>query len=247
MKKRFTGKITGVFLIAAIILGSTAVLGVVMAAAQGSADKAVVINQLSGGRITANGELALNPTPPPLQQSVGEPRPQDMSEDDAFDVATGEISRIFNLDASDYDRQQTSYVQSFNGDEPGAKWEMLISNERHSFFVVLDAVTGQIYLLHFSDYTKPFEEDSRLRYSPTPGDNTYDEAAAAAMSTVNSQAAIIKTRFFIDGFNDNQKVFWIAVSLDDGNDYLIGITKTDRIFVGYSFNEGRIDEKLFNQ
>jgi len=42
MQKRFTGKIVGVFLIAALILGSTAALGGAMAAAQTAADKEVV-------------------------------------------------------------------------------------------------------------------------------------------------------------------------------------------------------------
>jgi len=111
---------------------------------------------------------------------------------------------------------------------------------------VLDAITGQISLLHFSDFTKA-AEDLDSRHSPPPGDNSYNEAAIVAMSIVDSETPMVGTRFYRDGSVGTQVVFWIAVSLDNGDDYLIGIAKDNRAFVGYSYNKGRIDESSFNQ
>ena len=247
MKKRFTGKILGILLVTVIILGSTAALSVAMAAAQNAADKEVVVTS-TGVTSTSDKTVAENsdtpvPTSMPFTQSDSGPRPNDISWPDASDLAAKEINRVLGVDVSSYE-SSGSY---FSGDEPNRPvWEMVIYNESYKYFVVLDAVTGQIYRLYFNDLTKP-PEDLATICGPLPGDSTYNEAATKAMSIIDNKATITNTRFFIDGFTDTQKVFWIDVSLNNGNDYLIGITKEDRTFIGYSFNEGRIDEGLFNQ
>jgi len=204
---------------------------------------------LSTAALAATGVLErLFAVPAPIMQpdEIPTPRPQDISEETAVGKALAEIERVFNADVSSYTTDaKYEFSVSANGLDD-AKWVITIDNESCDYFCVLDAVTGQISLLHFSDLTKA-GEDLDSRYSPLPGDNSYNEAAVEAMSFIDNETPIIGARFFRDGFNTTQIVYWIAVSLDDGNDYLIGITKNDKTFVGYSYNEGRINEVLLNQ
>ena len=192
------------------------------------------------------GKLFAVPAPFVHPSDVPTPRPQDISEEAAFGIALSEIERVFSTDVSSYIKNaeyEFSIDQNGYGD---ADWVINISNESYSYMCVLDAVTGQISLLHFSDFTKP-AGDLDSRHSPPPGDNIYNEAAIAAMSIVDSETPMVGTRFYRDGSVGTQVVFWIAVSLDNGDDYLIGIAKDDRAFVGYSYNKGRISEDLFYQ
>ena len=209
----------------------------------------IMVMALSTAALAATGVLGkLFAVPAPFvhPSDIPTPRPQDVSEEEAFGIATVEINRVFSTDVSNYIKN-AEYAFSFTQNGiVNLEWLISISNENNSYMCVLDAATGKISLLHFSDLTKA-AEDVDSRHSPSSGDNSYNEAAVAAMPIVNSETPIVCARFFRDGSVGTQVVYWIAVSLDNGDDYLIGITKDERTFVGYSYNEGRVDEDLFNQ
>ena len=210
---------------------------------------AIMVMALSTVALASTGVLAklfAVPAPYVHPSDIPTPRPQDISEEAAFGVALDEIVRVFSTDASSY-LKNAEYEFSIAKDGLNdASWVISIENESNSYMCVIDAVTGKIMLLQFNDLVKT-EEGIDSRHSPLPGDNSYNEAAIIAMSIVDSETPIVNARFFRDGSIGTQVVYWIAVSLDNGNDYLIGITKNDRAFVGYSYNNGRIDEALFNQ
>ncbi|MCL2153479.1 MAG: hypothetical protein FWH57_11085 [Oscillospiraceae bacterium] len=209
----------------------------------------IMLMVLSTLALAATGvleKLFAVPAPFVNPSDIPTPRLQDISEEKAFRIAQAEIDRVFSTDVSSYDKNAEYEFSITQNGLGNADWVVNIFNDNHNYLCVLDAVTGQISLLHFSDLSKTAEVlDSR--HSPLPGDNSYNEAAIAAMSIVESETPIVGARFYRDGSVGTQVVYWIDVSLDNGDDYLIGITKDDGAFVGYSYNEGRIDEGLFNQ
>jgi hypothetical protein len=243
MKHRFSGKLITLGLIAILIVGGTVGLGVAMASAQTAADKEVVTNSVeSNPQVEENSYT----TTAPLDKNAPTPREQDLSKENAIDLAVREIHRVFGIEVVSFTKEAT-YSLSFNGSEPGqAIWEVAIFSSKERFTCVLDAVSGQIALLHFCDLSKQ-PETTNGRYSPLPGDSSYNDCAVKAMSIVNSEANITSVRFFRDGNTGSEIVFWMAVEVDGSDTYLIGITKDERSFVGYSFDEGTIDEALFNQ
>jgi len=209
----------------------------------------IMVMALSTAALAATGvleKLFAVPAPFVNPSDVPTPRPQDISEEEAFRIAQAEIDRVFSTDVSTYAKNAEYEFSVAQNGLDNAEWVINIANESYNYLSVLNAVTGQISLLHFSDLTKT-TEDLDSRHSPPPGDNSYNEAAIAAMSIVESESPIIGARFYRDGIVGTQVVYWIAVSLDNGDDYLIGITKDDGAFVGYSHNEGRIGGDLFNQ
>ncbi|MCL2030506.1 MAG: hypothetical protein FWG93_03070 [Oscillospiraceae bacterium] len=203
---------------------------------------------LSAAALAATGALGkwfAVPAPFVPPSDIPTPRSQDISEEEAFGIVQAEIERVFSADVSGY-RKQAAYEFSIAPNGLGdASWAINIANESYSYMCVLDAVTGQIFLLHRSDFTK-VAGALEAGHSPLPGNNRYNEAAMAAMSIVAPETPIVRARFFRDGSIGTQAVCWIAVSLDTGSDYLIGIAKDDGAFAGYSYNNGRIDEALFN-
>ena len=209
----------------------------------------IMVMALSTAALAATGvleKLFAVPAPFVNPSDIPTPRPQDISEEEAFRIAQAEIDRVFSTDVSSYDKNaEYGFSVAQNGLD-NADWVINIANESYNYLCVLNATTGQISLLHFSDLTKA-AEDLDSRHSPLPSDNSYNEAAIAAMSNVESKSQIIGARFYRDGSVGAQVVYWIAVSLDNGDDYLIGIAKDDGVFIGYSYNNGRIDESLFNQ
>ena len=244
MKKLFGNKILSVALIVALIFGSTAALGIAMAAAQNAADSEVVVNPIpigDGERAVPTSTPAPNVAAPPDPNDLI-PRPQDIPIEAAREIVKNELLRIFGVSESDYGEIEPTYVLGF--------WFIWVYKGEVDIGTAvgactLDSVTGHVELLH---YWGNIEVKGELPpgQRPSPGDDTYNEAAIEAMHRIKSDATILNTRFFRDGHN-HQTTFWIAVSLDDGNDYLIGLTKGGKKLVGYSFNEGRIDEALFAQ
>ena len=202
-------------------------------------------------------EVTLTPTNrPPGDEISTEPRPQDITGLEAFNIVRNEIKRVFGYDTSGYEGSGSylwaydiSHVGIFGGIEPNRPfWEINIYRHGemdYRYLSSVDAVTGQISFLHFGNWSLP-NEGVPEGDSPLPGDFRYNEAALRAMSVIDSEASVVKVQFFRVGSTGTQVVYWIAVSLNNGNDYLIGITKEDRTFIGYSYIEGRIDERLFS-
>ena len=234
MKKKLTGKILGVFLIAAIILGSTAILGFAMAASQNAAGKEVVSRSLSYNAEPDYDIPIATPTATPY-----DPNPPTLSpEKEAIAVShvVMELERIFSVEISDYD-YKAHYMEFITWDgSKGAELAVTIINDNNGYLGIYDCISDAVIDARIYDQTKIAEGAPEFARSegPTPGDNSYNEAAIRSASIINNEAIVQDVFYFDNGYNGTDIYYRMAVSLTDGNAYLIYITKEDRSFAGYS-------------
>lgn len=245
MKKVIKGKVLGVFLVAAIILGSTAILGYVIAAAQNAADKEVVTNRIAESNAEMDYDIpVVTPTLAPYDPNA----PTISPEEEAIAVSeiVIEIERVFGVDISSYD-YEAFYSEYYTDSGLRGELTVAIVDNHNSYLGFYNCTLDAVYGVMIYDAAQIAKDNVSVRgESPMTGDDSYSEAAIKAMSIINRDAIIESVRFRTAGYNGTDITFWMTVSLAEGNTYEIRIAKDDRSFAGYSFIEGLLPESIFD-
>ena len=143
MKRIFTGKGLGVFLIAAIILGSTAILGYAMAVSQKATDKEVVTNQMAESNAVMDYDIPVaTPSAAPYDPNATTISPEE--EAIAVSKVVIEIERVFGVDISAYDYE--AYYSEFYTDA-GFRGELavMIKDVGNTYLGIYNCTLDKVY------------------------------------------------------------------------------------------------------